>query len=431
MDQEQRLSITTLSLIVILAAVATTGILYFFGPQKSTTGKTATTSRTAFNFFPNAQNRPAGQDKTAQISGDNATFTPIFSGSTTVPAEPLPKALKLFKITENPVAGGSFATLNGSSSAFYVDRSTGHLYRVLLDTKQVERITNTTIPLTQDMFWGSDGKNIRVVLRSLKNDNINNFSGFIKLATPSTATSTFTGGEIKGGNWPEGIIDLAVSPNKKQLFTLRKVKSGFAGIVSDWDLKNAKTIFTSNNNEWLVSWPTQNSILLTTKPAANLLGLVYRIDTKTGKQTNLLNNINGLTTNLSPDGQKLLYSESQGNSLNTKILNLKNNKTEVLNLKTLPEKCSWSKESKILYCAVPNIIRSAKYPDQWYRGELSFSDSLWQLNTETGETKLLINTETSNLSASAIDIVNIFLNDKENTIFFTNKVDGTLWSFEI
>ena len=96
-----------------------------------------------------------------------------------------------------------------------------------------------------------------------------------------------------------------------------------------------------------------------------------------------------------------------------------------MGITTLPEKCVFSKtdENKI-YCAVPISMPSAKYPDEWYQGLISFSDNLWQINVNTGIAKIIF-------YKSDFDITNLFTDKNENYLFFTNKKDSTLWSLQI
>ena len=69
----------------------------------------------------------------------------------------------------------------------------------------------------------------------------------------------------------------------------------------------------------------------------------------------------------------------------------------------------------------------ALYPDDWYKGLVSFSDVLVKINAE-------------NLSASSFvldpagagpDAVNLFLSEDEKTLFFMNRRDNSLWRVDL
>jgi hypothetical protein len=435
MDQDRRFTITTFSLIVIFAAILTTAMLYYFGPETGRLARKSGTSAssTLRQFFPLSKEKKSNTTIINPLTGEESTSTLTAGEEMSAQGEEsLLVSSKLSKITETAVSGGGFSDLAGTSSPFFVEKSTGHLYRVLPDSRQVERLTNTTLPGTQELYWGRDGKSFRLLLRSIKNGQINNFSGVAQFASSTEAGGIFANsGEIKGRSWTEPITALAVSPNHSQIFTLRSTASGVTGIISGWELKEKKSIFNSGNTEWLVSWPETNTILLVTKPAESLSGFAYLLDTKTGSQKTLLSDIKGLNVLLSPNGQKAFYTESRGTTLRSYLYDLKTQKGSPLSFTTVAEKCVWSSDSKSLFCAVPNVIRSAFYPDVWYRSEISFEDSLWRFTPETGETTMLLNTAESNLSLGGLDATDLFLDGRGRYIFFTHKTDGTFWMFDL
>jgi hypothetical protein len=432
MDQDRRLTITTFSLIVIGAAILTTALLYYFGPTTSRLSRTTTSTSPALRqFFPVSEQKKTSPSPGGVITGEESTST-IGGTIGFTNHEAITTASKLFKITESAVAGSFFGTVGGTSSPLYLERSTGHLYRIRPDSHEVERLTNTTLPGTQELYWGQDGKSLRLVLRSIKTGRVDNFSGIVQIASSTEAGGIFAqSGEIKGASWTEPIVSLAASPDHTQVFTLRTTSNGVTGYASGWGLKDKKQLFTSASNEWLVTWPEANTILLVTKPAKSLLGSAFLLNTKKGGQKTLLSDKAGLSVILSPNGQKAFYSESVSTSFKSYLYDLKTGKSSPLNFTSLPEKCLWASDSQTIFCAVPNIIRSATYPDDWYRSEISFEDSLWKTNIVTGETTMLLNTAESNLSLGGLDAIDLFLDNKGRYLFFTNKTDGTLWMFAL
>ena len=98
--------------------------------------------------------------------------------------------------------------------------------------------------------------------------------------------------------------------------------------------------------------------------------------------------------------------------------------------KTLSDKCAWSKIKKDeLFCGVPTEIPDAIYPDDWYKGSISFIDQIWHVNATTGEVHLLANL--TQLSNKAIDVIDLALDPKENTLYFINKEDLNLWALDL
>ncbi len=139
-----------------------------------------------------------------------------------------------------------------------------------------------------------------------------------------------------------------------------------------------------------------------------------------------LGDINGLTTLGSPDGKAILYGDS---NLSLFIYHLDPRETESVGVRTLPEKCVWAGES-IIYCAVPTLIAPAQYPDAWYQGEISFSDQIWGINTESGETSL-ISDPISVPGGESLDAWKLKVDESGRYLFFLNKKDSSFWELEL
>jgi hypothetical protein len=147
-----------------------------------------------------------------------------------------------------------------------------------------------------------------------------------------------------------------------------------------------------------------------------------------GKNLNeVLGSINGLTTLTSPDGKLILYGDD---SLSLSVYHTDTKVSNLLGIKTLPEKCVWGHKSDTLYCAAPKIISPSQYPDSWYKGEVSFNDQFWKIDLTTGNTTMLVDpmTVTGN---QEIDGIKLALDAGENYLFFVNKKDSFLWELSI
>ena len=119
------------------------------------------------------------------------------------------------------------------------------------------------------------------------------------------------------------------------------------------------------------------------------------------------------------------YSYTQNSLPLVRVYDVKNDKDMGVQFYDLADKCVWGQNDKsMLYCAVPKNIQSANYPDVWYQGLLSFSDNFWQIDTQTGTTKLLYTTNNSNEN---IDAFNMTVSPDDKYIVFENKDDLSLW----
>jgi hypothetical protein len=145
--------------------------------------------------------------------------------------------------------------------------------------------------------------------------------------------------------------------------------------------------------------------------------------------TKAFGGIAGLTTLTNPDLNYTLYSKSTTGGFLTSVYELKKEGEFTLNNdSTLPEKCVWSKLKKTTaYCAVPSTIPIANYPDDWYKGNISFVDNIYKLDLTLPAFQLLYSLPKD----QNIDIINPFLDAKEDNLYFTNKNDYFLWGLTI
>lgn len=310
----------------------------------------------------------------------------------------------------------------------YVKRSSGHLYQTFLDdldkseTERVAKLSVTTIPRIQEAFIGGGGGN--VILRYLADDGrtIETFSGLL--------TKNGTEGELEGVFMPQNILDVSVSPDKENFFYLALNGDRVLGIVSDFDSGDKKQVLKSFFTEWLSQWIDNKDILLTTKASGLAPGFAYILDSKTKTLEKVMGDVAGLTTLAAPSGDTILFSRSTTDSFLTGILNIEDGYEMIdLEVATLPEKCVFASSPLALYCAVPESIPTETYPDAWYQGLVSFSDSLWKIDPETGTADLI--TSLSGEAKEPIDAVDLKINKEESFITFINKNDSTLWSYEI
>ncbi len=179
-----------------------------------------------------------------------------------------------------------------------------------------------------------------------------------------------------------------------------------------------------------MAWPEINTIAINTKASANSKGFLYLLDIKKGVTTKILGGISGLSTTVSSDAKRVMYSTGGNNKVSTGIFTIKEGADMGAVFKTLAEKCVWSKiHADEAYCAVPVEIPNGIYPDDWYKGNISFTDQIWHINATTGEVHLVANLVS--LGKALIDATNLTLDPKENYIYFVNKRDLTLWSLSL
>jgi hypothetical protein len=341
----------------------------------------------------------------------------------------VPTISKLRKISDDPISGFSVTenTRTKQTDIHYILRANGNIYETYTNSPESKRLSITTIPKVYESTWLPDGQ--RLIIRYLK-DNTEDIQTFSVKINPATTTLNEFEGGVDGNHLLENIKSLAVNPIGDKLFYLTNSLKGSSGYISKPDGLNKKLIFESPLKEWNISWPKEETIIMTTKPSAKIAGYMYFLNSTTGKFSKIIGNINGLTTKTNSDTTEVLYSDSTRNTPRLYLHNIKSGESKILPWNTLPEKCLWSNtDKKVIYCAVPKTFEAGDYPDVWYQGLTSFTDDIWMLNTDTMSATLVLDIKEA--TGNSIDVMDIQIDKNDNYLLFTNKIDLTLWSLNL
>jgi hypothetical protein len=336
---------------------------------------------------------------------------------------------KLRKISTDPISGFSITenVKTKQTDIHYILRANGNIYETYTNSPESKRLSITTIPKVYESVWLPDGQ--RLIIRYLR-DNTENIETFSVKINPATTTLNEFEGGVDGNHLVENINGLATNPLGDKIFYLTKNLNGSSGFISKPDGLNKKLIFESPLVEWLVSWPTEEIITMSTKPSAKIPGYLYFLNSKTGRFSKILGDINGLTTKTNTNATEVLYSDAIRNTPRLYLYNIKSSESKLLPWNTLPEKCLWGKtDTKVIYCAVPKSFETGDYPDIWYQGLTSFTDDIWMLNTETMASTLVLDPKKD--TSNTFDIIDMQIDKNDNYLLFTNKIDLTLWSLNL
>lgn len=308
------------------------------------------------------------------------------------------------------------------SAVRYVARENGNIYQTFIDSLDERKFSDTIISKVYEAYIGNNGQS--VVMRYLQADEIT-IETFIGALPKEVLGADTRNIQIKGTFLPENIKDVILSPDKLKLIYLAPGTDGVTISTINFPDNKRAPILNSAFTEWQLSWPNPKMIALTTKPSALAPGYIYSLDSATKKLSRLFGEISGLTTLGSPDGKLVLYS---GSDLSLQLYEVATQSFRALGLRTMPEKCVWSKNSALIYCAVPRTIESVLYPDAWYKGEVSFSDQIWKIDVLTGATEIILDPETVTVE---LDGIKLGLDNDEKYLFMVNKKDSYLWELNL
>lgn len=190
-------------------------------------------------------------------------------------------------------------------------------------------------------------------------------------------------------------------------------------------------IFKTRMKDLIVEWPKGTEIFLREKPSGLVQSSLYSLSTLTKTFTKVIADIYGFSVKWSADGKKLLYSQTTPNG---KIIGIytadrSGSNQKSANVLTLAEKCVWSQDSRIIYCAVPKNIENANVlPDDFYKGTFFSDDDFWKVNIETGEKiKVLDDSEITEI----YNATDLLLSPQESYLLFVNKKNGLLYSIKL
>jgi len=328
----------------------------------------------------------------------------------TEPDGPEPILRQLYNL---PTAG--FIKMRANSVRF-VDRATGHVFEKDLQGGASTRINQTTVPKVYNSIFLEDGD---VVVRQYIGENESLISIYSDISEE----------EVENTQIPYEIIGWATNREGKEIVILEETSSGSKVSILNLKDTSKKEILDSLLSGWTLQWEGGN-LLINQKASEKIPGSAYLISKDTNEKTLVLQQLPGLTTNLSPDGSSVLYSNISTKGLpSLYVKNIDTNNILSLNISGFSEKCVWHPNKPKVYCALPEEFPKEHYPDAWYQGSASFSDSIWEIDTKTSIVTHIISPKKSN--GVTLDAVNMAIDIKGENIFFINKSDQTFWSLEI
>lgn len=402
---------------ILIFILISGGIWYFFFKKTPTVPDTGPIQT---SFFPN--------DEEVDFQNTDGALN-----STT--QKDLPKISPFKQLSANPIAGYSAflktittsipsttpkgkpaTTISTDHVVRYVSRANGYVYELQKDDSPLQ-ISNIYIPNIYEALFSDNS--MSVLLRFLRPDG-RTIATYTVPVPEKNPDGTRT--QKEGIYLPDGIKSIALSSDTKQIARI-------VGDQTQTTLTTSTTLGTAKKEwisspfrEWLVSWPTKESLYVQTKAAASAEGFLYRV-TNDRKLSRILGNIKGLTTSISPDGQYVLYSQSTSAGYVAKILDTKTAGIQSVNLAILPEKCAWLANSDLI-CAGNNEVPKASYPDAWYAGIVSLKDKFYRISTKTNTFTILYEGD-----HGYFDATNIQLDESQNLLYFIDKTTGFLWRF--
>jgi len=178
-----------------------------------------------------------------------------------------------------------------------------------------------------------------------------------------------------------------------------------------------KQVWGSVLSNWVVQ-ATDSSVYVTQGAGYNMPGYSYLLSEAGDNMIPLVRDLPALMVNLSPNGKTVLYSTINSKGADLYLQDVGSGTITKLYTNTLASKCAWGSGSTMLYCAVPESLPSKNMPESWYKGITHLTDSVWRIDTQSGDAVELV-------QGTSLDIVELHI--VGSTLVFKNKTDQTLW----
>lgn len=224
-----------------------------------------------------------------------------------------------------------------------------------------------------------------------------------------------------------GVVGGDYLPKNIRSLALNQTSGRFAGVLADESRQSAQillgrvgkvdrqTLLKTSFTDWLVDWLDDANLVLTSRASGKVIGSAYTVNIGDSSKTKITSGY-GLTTKALPFGAGLIISTVDKNNYSVQLY--KDKKLGYTPLKTIADKCTAS-QKVVLVCAIPTGSNGVQ-PDDWYKGEVNYQDSIISYNTENGSQKVL-------LSENGFDVDKIEPSIDGTAVYYRNKLDGFIY----
>ena len=227
---------------------------------------------------------------------------------------------------------------------------------------------------------------------------------------------------------PEGIASLAVSPDGATVVYLLKTTGSSDGYTANADGGSVKKLFSLPLSQISVMWPSTNTLLAQSAPAAGVPGVVFSIDAKTGVNAPLMY-ANGLTAAADRSFAHIIYQTADTGRA-TYIRDTKTGLAKPLSFDPLPEQCVFSNAtSTTMYCATPLAYVPDNYLDLRHIGTANTPLSVVMFNTTTGRSTVVATPGTD--GGEQADIAEMSISADDKYLIYIRKGDRSLWAVRL
>lgn len=323
-----------------------------------------------------------------------------------------PEKVPLRQLTTKRVAGYSEIALASSSPQIYFSEAgTGHIYSLNLQNGVEAKISNITVAGAREAHIAKDGS--FAAIRAGEG-----------VSMPLTIV-IFEDGTTKSITIEDEVVDFTITESNQLLYSIQSA-NGIVGRTYDIESQTAKTLFTVPFRQATILWGNHSeaSHYVLPKTARSLEGYLYELN----DGSILRAPASGYGLSALVNESYMLIARGDNDTYQSFVQNIGSGAPIQLGSIFFPEKCTISSQN-IAYCGRDLAIQNGAFPDNWYRGEVSYVDKIWSIDLTTLEERQLL--DTLSVAGRELDIIDPSLSNDEFSLYFKNKNDHTLWVYDI
>ena len=321
---------------------------------------------------------------------------------------------RLRQLTTGPVVGFSEMTdLDNQTKILYTQAGTGHIFSIDLDSGEEERLSGNTFGGIEKAVFTPDGRAVMI-------SSGNGFGQQASVGVWSSSTNKFVFSNIE-----EVVADFTTTENNTFLLAIDTTNSL---LVVEYDPNSGtrSSLFTTPFVEVSFLWGrfASSTHYFYPKASARLEGYLY--SAKDGLIKRLPIEGRGLTA--IGDESYVLYAKQVERDYLTFLYNKETGEEFDFNfLHIITDKCSLRPVSSTFICGTNSLNKDSNTPDEWYRGEITYNDAIWEIDpVNLGSRKLV---EIAVESGRSVDTQNLSVGASDKNLLFQNKTDRTLWMY--
>lgn len=326
-----------------------------------------------------------------------------------------PRAPRFWRVSTSPVAGAGFVNATATPITLrYVERSTGHIFDVDVETGEVSRRTNRLIP---KVYEASIGPKDAIIARTVTE------AGERETFVGQLATTTVDGfTPLTGVDLGPAVREIAFT--QSGIVFTSKSTTGTQLIQAELDGSKPKELRIFGAGDFRLTHANGRTIL-SEKPQSGMSGYAYEAGTAL---TPLARAVPGLTIAVrAASSTATLIGSDDGSRLWLSVRATRDSTLMPLDIATVADKCVWMQGiSLTAYCAVPKSTMPG-FLTNWHRGTVHTADTWHLVDAGAGKTEKFFEMREDD----AIDVEHPIADAGGNYLAFINARDKSLWLLRI